>query len=309
MPELTIQPFSEEHLESAAGLLEQRHARHLEAEPLLRKEVDFTAEIEGLLAREGASGAVAIREGRPVGYLLAAPRDEDVWGPNMWVEGAGHAVEEPEDLRDLYGAVAGGWFDRGRTRHYALVPASDPELVDAWFRLGFGAQHAQGIQEVPPHTEVKTPPGVEIRPPRAAEIEELIALDLALPEHQAKAPVFSTRPPPTRKESRKEWVETLGSDEEHVLIGYLDGRPVACWSYVPLERSTEHKGLTQAPNAGFLGFASTLPDARGSGIGVALTQAGFAWAAEHGYSAMVTDWRETNLLASRFWPRRGFRRT
>src|SRR3954468_6244605 len=101
MPELTIQPFSEEHLESAAGLLEQRHARHLEAEPLLRKEVDFTAEIEGLLAREGASGAVAIREGRPVGYLLAAPRDEDVWGPNMWVEGAGHAVEEPEDLRDL----------------------------------------------------------------------------------------------------------------------------------------------------------------------------------------------------------------
>jgi len=24
---------------------------------------------------------------------------------------------------------------------------------------------------------------------------------------------------------------------------------------------------------------------------------------------MVTDWRETNLLASRFWPRRGFRKT
>jgi hypothetical protein len=24
---------------------------------------------------------------------------------------------------------------------------------------------------------------------------------------------------------------------------------------------------------------------------------------------MVTDWRETNLLASRFWPKRGFRRT
>ena len=61
--------------------------------------------------------------------------------------------------------------------------------------------------------------------------------------------------------------------------------------------------------AAFLGFASTLPEARGSGIGVALTDAGFAWAAEQGYEVMVTDWRVTNLLSSRFWPRRGFRET
>lgn len=309
MPELEIQPFSEERLEAAAGLLEQRHARHVEAEPLLAKEIDFTAEIEALLAREGASGVVAVREGRPVGYLIGVRRDDDVWGPNIWVEAAGHAVEEPEDLRDLYAAVAGEWVDQGRTGHYALLPADDAGLVDAWFRLGFGAQHAHGIQEVPPHTDVRMPTGVEIRRPSEDEVEDLIALDLALPEHQAKAPVFSRRHVPSRAESRKEWLETLAGNEEHVLIGYLDGRPVACWAYVPLERSGEHKGLTQAPNAAFLGFASTLPEARGSGIGVALTDAGFAWAAEHGYSVMVTDWRETNLLASRFWPRRGFRRT
>ena len=309
MPELEVQPFSREHLEAAAGLLEQRHARHVVAEPLLAKEVDFRAEVEALLVREGASGVVAIRGGRPVGYLIGARRGGDLWGPNIWVQAAGHAVEEPEDVRDLYAAVAGDWVDEGRTGHYALVPAHDAKLVDAWFRLGFGGQHAHGIQEVPPHTDVRIPPGVEIRPPSADEVEELIALDLALPEHQARAPVFSMRSPPSRDESRKEWLETLADDEEHVLIGYLDGRPVACWSYVALERSGEHTGLARAHNAAFLGFASTLPEARGSGIGVALTDAGFAWAAEHGYSVMVTDWRETNLLASRFWPRRGFRRT
>jgi GNAT superfamily N-acetyltransferase len=54
-------------------------------------------------------------------------------------------------------------------------------------------------------------------------------------------------------------------------------------------------------------FAVTLPESRGTGLGVALTDAGFAWAAAEGYQAMVTDWRVTNLLASRFWPRRGFR--
>ena len=33
----------------------------------------------------------------------------------------------------------------------------------------------------------------------------------------------------------------------------------------------------------------------------------FAWARERGHETMVVDWRVTNLLASRFWPRRGFR--
>ena len=306
---LEIQPFADEHLDAAAGLLAERHRAHRAVEPLLPGVVDFRAEVEALLAREGTSGAVALRAGRVVGYLLGARRDDEVWGPNTWIEASGHAVTEAEDVRDLYAAVAGDWVDQGRTSHYALVPAGDEALVDAWFRVGFGGQHAHGIQEVPPRTEVTVPKGFEIRGPSADEVEELIDVDLALPEHQARAPVFSTRPLPTREDSRKEWLETLAGDEEHILVGYLDGRPVACWAFVPLERSGEHTGVTRAENAAFLGFASTLPEARGSGIGVALTDAGFAWAAEQGYAVMVTDWRETNLLASRFWPRRGFRRT
>ena len=40
-----------------------------------------------------------------------------------------------------------------------------------------------------------------------------------------------------------------------------------------------------------------------------MTEASLAWAAQAGYMSMGTDWRVTNLLASRFWPRRGFRTT
>jgi ribosomal protein S18 acetylase RimI-like enzyme len=306
---LEIQPFIDDHLDAAEALLAERHRAHRAGEPLLPEAVDFRAEVEGLLAREGASGAVALREGAAVGYLLGVRRDDEIWGPNIWVEASGHAVEEAEVVRDLYAAIAGDWVEQGRTRHYALVPAADGTVVDAWFRVGFGGQHAHGIQKVPPQTEVAVPEGFEIREPSADEVEDLIDVDLALPEHQARAPVFSTRPLPTREDSRKEWLETFAGDEEHILVGYLDGRPVACWAFVPLERSGEHTGLTRAENAAFLGFASTLPEARGSGIGVALTHAGFAWAAQQGYEVMVTDWRETNLLASRFWPARGFRRT
>jgi ribosomal protein S18 acetylase RimI-like enzyme len=306
MTAVEIQAFSDQHLGDAGRLLEERHARHRAAEPLLRDKVDFRAEVETLWARDESSGAVALRDGRLVGYLLGAPRD-DSWGPNIWVEAAGHAVKEIEDARDLYAAAAGPWVEQGRTRHYALVPA-DEALVDAWFRVGFGGQHAHGIQEVPAHTELVIPDGFEIRHPRETEIDSLIDVGLALARHQKKAPVFSERPVPTEEEERQEWVNTFADDEEEMLIGYLDDRPVACWSVTSIERSEALTGLARPERAAFLGFAVTLPESRGSGIGVALTDACFAWAAEHDYPTMVTDWRETNLLASRFWPKRGFRR-
>jgi ribosomal protein S18 acetylase RimI-like enzyme len=302
-----IQPFSDEHVDAAAELLAARHARHRAAEPLLREQVDFRAELDKLLAREGASGAVAVRAGRVVGYVLGTRRDDSVWGANTWVEAAGHAVEEAEDARDLYAAAAERWVEEGRTRHYVLVPADDT-LVDAWFRVGFGGQHAHGIREVPEETEVAVPDGFEIRHPRESEIDALIEVGLALPRHQERAPVFSQRPVPSQEEERQEWLDTFAADEEEVLIGYLHDKPVACWSVTSIERSGEHNGLARPERAAFLGFAATLPESRGSGIGVALTDACFAWAADHDYPTMVTDWRETNLLASRFWPRRGFRR-
>ena len=305
MPAVEIQPFSDQHLGDAATLLEERHSRHRAVEPLLGKEIDFRAELEILWAREGSSGAVALRTGRVVGYLLGAPRD-DSWGANIWVEAAGHAVEETEDTRDLYAAAAEHWVEQGRTRHYVLVPA-DETLVDAWFRVGFGGQHAHGIREVSTHNEVAVPNGFDIRHPVASEIESLIEVGLALPRHQRKAPVFSELPVPSEEEERQEWLDTLAGDEE-VLIGYLNDKPVACWSVTSIERSGAHTGVARPERAAFIGFAATLPESRGSGIGVALTDACFAWAAEHDYPTMVTDWRETNLLASRFWPRRGFRR-
>jgi ribosomal protein S18 acetylase RimI-like enzyme len=307
---LDVVPFSEEHLDDAARLLAARQARHREAEPALPERYEDPAaareEIEQLRQMEGASGTVALREGRVVGYLIGTSRETEMWGENVWVELAGHAVEGPEDVRDLYGEAAARWVDEGRTRHYAFVPAADSGLLDAWFRLGFGHQHAHALQEVTPR-QVALPPGIEIRDPREGEIEELIEVDLALPEHQSRSPVFSTIGRPPREELRKEWVSTLAGDEEHVIVAYQDGKPVAVWSVLAVEGSSQHRGLGRPERAAFLGFASTLPEARSSGLGLALTDASFNWAAENGYEVMVTDWRVTNLLSSRFWPKRGFR--
>jgi ribosomal protein S18 acetylase RimI-like enzyme len=307
---LDVVPFTTEHIGAAGHLLAARHAHDRLAEPLLSPRFEAPAmarvEIERAWSDAGASGAAALRDGRLVGYLVGAPRDSAVWGENVWVDAAGQAVEDPETVRDLYAAAAAGWFEQGRNRHYVLVPASDP-LVDAWFQLGFGQQQAHGAREVSVLPDVALPEGVEIREPRAGDIEELLEVDLVLPRHNRSSPVFSARPLPTAEALWTEWQSTLDGDVETVLIGCVAGRPVACWSFCDVDRSCHHQGLTRPDRACYLSFAATLPEARGLGVGTALTEAAVSAAAEQGYATMVTDWRVTNLLASRFWPRRGFR--
>jgi ribosomal protein S18 acetylase RimI-like enzyme len=310
MGRLATRPFSDEFLGAAGELLAARHRAQRSAEPLLPDEYEdpaaTTAEVETLAGAEGASGAVALREGRVVGYLLGAPRTDEVWGPNVWVELAGHAVEEAEDVRDLYAVAGARWIEEERPRHYAVVPESDYALVEAWFRLSFGQQHAFGIREVP---EVVTWPD-QVRRAEPRDVDALVTLTPLLADHQARAPVFSRgHPPAAPDELRAEILADLGKEEIAELVAERGSEIVGAMETVPVELSSTHTGLARPPGAVLLGWAATLPGVRGSGAGRALTDATFAWARERGHEIIVTDWRVTNLLASRFWPSRGFRPT
>jgi len=310
MARLEIRPFSDEFLAPAGALLAARHRAHRAVEPLLPAAYEdpaaAQAEVEALHALDGASGAAALRDGRVVGYLLGTRKSDETWGPNVWVELAGHAVEEPEDLRDLYAAAAQRWVDDDeRARHYALVPATDPTLLEAWSRVGFGQQHAAGIQAVP---EGRWAEGVRLA--TAADVDGLLDLDPVLADHQEGSPVFARGlARQEREELRAELLEDFANEEIGDLVVERDGRIVGAFQLVPVERSSVHSGLARPPGAALLGWAATFPDVRGSGAGLALTEAGFAWARERGHETMVADWRVTNLLASRFWPARGFRPT
>jgi hypothetical protein len=178
-----IVPFGEEHLDGSAELLAVRHQRHRKAEPLLSERYDDPAAcrelVESAYGAEHASGSAAVDGSRVVGYLLGAPKGDHVWGPNVWVESAGHAVEEPEMARALYAAAAARWVEEGRVAHYALLPSHDTELVHTWFRLAFGWQHTHAIREPAEAGPVRE--GLVVREPTRDEIPELARLDMVLP--------------------------------------------------------------------------------------------------------------------------------
>lgn len=295
MPELEVVPFADEHLEAAAGLLAARHTRHREAEPLLPADVDFRAEVEREWRQEGASGVFAGNA-----YVIAAPQTFPTmsW---MRVGVAGQAIEgDRERMRDLYAAASQRWVEDGHTKHAVFVPAYDADLVDAWFRLSFGASAALALRET--GSEESFDGGVEIRRGTKDDIGEMARLDVEMSAAMQPAPSFSEMPLQPVEEVEAEWRDDPDQDAFEMFVAEREGRIVG---HIVLYRRPPD--LRVAPNGIDLAAASTEPQARGTGVGRALTAHVLRWAREHGYPVMTTDWRMTNLWASRFWPKRGFR--
>jgi GNAT superfamily N-acetyltransferase len=193
----------------------------------------------------------------------------------------------------------------GATAHYAVLPAYDSALFDAWSRLAFGQQHKHAIRAARPPSRPMDDDHV-IRPARRSDVPQLAALDLVLPQHQGDSPVFSAGEVPSLEEARAEWEADFDDPAYATFVAEVDGDVVGSSVGTTIEKSSAHSGLARPDNAGFLGFAALVPSARGRGLGRRLGEAVIAWAAEQGHASVVTDWRVTNLLSSRTWPKLGF---
>jgi predicted N-acetyltransferase YhbS len=294
-----IRRFTDGDVDTAAELLAERHARHRQVEPVLPSEVDFRGQIESEWGVDGASGVIS-RDG----YLLARPFAYAGGGLTWMVAGiGGHAVAgDPERARDLYAAAAAQWVEAGHVRHAVFVPAHDRALVEAWFRLSFGASAALATRET--SSEPPADPRFEIRPGSGDDLELAARLDREMRDSMVPAPSFSTLDSWTHEQYVDDWRGTWEEDQYVHFVAEQDDRVIG---HILLYKRPHD--LRVPVDSIDLANASTFPAERGSGAGRALTEHVLHWAHEHGYPSMTTDWRMTNLLASRFWPRRGFRET
>jgi GNAT superfamily N-acetyltransferase len=285
VPSLEIHPLSDLR-DEAAALLADRFRRQREAEPLLPDVEEFEPHVP-------ADGHVATRNGTAVAYLAGAV-DGDI---ARWLF-AGHAAREPEALRDLFAMQAA---ELGTTRFMLTVPATAPELVDVWFRLAFGCQAVWAVREVAPEPPVDF--GGTIRPATAEDTEAIIDFDEILYAHQERTPSFSELKAPSREQIGAEVAEIWDDD---TYLPFVAERNGSLAGIIGLYRRPA--GELRVPEGNIdLAFAVTRDEARGSGVGLALTAYAMTWAHEHGFRSMTVDWRSVNLLSSRFWPRRGFR--
>lgn len=242
-----------------------------------------------------------------MGFLVGVPADPAVWGPSMWVPAAGAAAPDVETVRDLYAVAAQPWVDAGLVAHYALVPASDPALIDGLFRLCFGLQHVHAARV--PAPAPPPPDGVTVRRAVRADVPVLAQLERVLPQHQGRSPVFASGHVPTEEEALREWEDDVDDERFATFVAEIDGAVVGSAVGCALEVSSTHTGPALLDHAGFLGFAAVVPEGRGHGAGRALGEAVIGWSHERGFRSVATDWRAANLLSSRTWPRLGFEPT
>jgi len=210
-----------------------------------------------------------------------------IWGQCVFLEATGTA----EAIRGEYARRADEW----PPLHFAIVQPPTDEALDPWYRLGFAQMHAYGMRES--GGKRVEAPGVTIRRGGLDDLELAMRIDRLIHEAQAESPSFSAVPlePDTH---RQDWVETLEDDAVWYFVAERDGEAVG------------HLTLYADPHdeeALHLASTAVCPEARGGGIGVALTTHALAFAREHGHPRVWTNWRVTNLGASRFWPARGFR--
>ena len=245
---------------------------------------------------EGKTGAEALRGSERVGRLIAVLKEDEVRRRHAWSALGDHwlASAEPRALyRELYGVAARDWVERGYLDHYVVVP-TERDVLDAWYSLSFAQQQVHGSQVLEP-LDMPEPEGFTIRIGGPEDIDLAMSLAFVIFDHQASGPTWAGAPAPTEEDARGSYAEYLGEDGVAYFVAERGKEPLG---HLILERVDD----TETE----LTIAATVPEARGLGVGGALTKHALGWAWEQGYRACITDWRSANLLASRFWPSMGF---
>ena len=306
-------PITTDMIPQAGDLLEKRHQRDRARLPILPErfeQADVAAKaVEVLLEKKTANGYAAMRNGNMVAYLIGDHTVEP-WGRCGWVRLPGSALAERESvetLQNLYVLLGDEWVKRGVFIHHIYLSAADDDVVEAWFNLDFGKERIDALLdldqvEIP---DIRIPGGIQIRRAGPGDNQHLAGLSHVIFRELERAPYWHPTPPEVWDELREGWGE-LADDktvdiwlamDEHDVVGMI-----GFWT--PEITDVE---MLAGPKMSYMSVAATREEARGRGIGTALTWTGLSHCKQSGDAYCITNWISPNLAASRFWPRFGFK--
>jgi GNAT superfamily N-acetyltransferase len=316
---LVVVPFTEHHLDTAAGLLAARHRRdrrRLPALPVRFEAIaDARAEVETILAREGVVGVFATNNGRPAGFLLGEPLAIDPKHPfTVFVRPrsgaiplAGHAVMPGlarEAYRALYAAVAAQWIAKGLDVHHVWLPATDRAAMAAWCALGFGQENTTALRPTTP-TPKSASMAVSVRRATTADGATLTAQGAAILRDLSRPPTSLPLLSSHAEAGLSQMIDELLADPAvPQWLAMRDGAVIGMQLFAGV---SDHVAALCAPlQAIYLLGAYTGPSARGQGVGQAMLHRSLAWARDAGYAWCVLDYMPANPAGSHFWEGAGF---
>jgi GNAT superfamily N-acetyltransferase len=244
-----------------------------------------------------------------VAYLIGKTTT-DPWGRAGYVYLPGYAMAEGESSRviqDLYAKLGDDWVKRGCFDHYLYLSAADADVIAALFDLGFGKERVDALMDfrsliIP---EVEEPAGITIRKAGAGDNAHLGSLSNVIFRALAKAPYWHPTVPEDWDELHEGWSELADDKEWTVWLALENEEALGTVGFRPEQE--EDTQMLASLRTVYLSVAATKPEARGRGISTVLTWNGLEQARKEGFEICYTNWISPNFLASRFWPRFGFR--
>lgn len=304
----TITSFNADHIEDSASLLVERHNTTCLAHPFLSRltSEDAKLAIQTLWDTPHTTGVVAIQNKVVVAYLMGTEKISAIRGRTVWIPQQGYALgagQSTELYREMYAVLARIWVSHGFFDQYVMALAHDRELVDTWFSLGFAQQQRHGVLSLADYTLTQSiPENIAIRQIQPGDETILMELSSTIAGYQTQSPVFAPTPPEYLLDLQEGYAELIEDDECTMWLAERDGEVLGYQAYFTVE--TDPRVLINPKNCVELSVAGTKTEARGTGIGLALTQYGLKYMQQQGYAYCITDWRITNLLSSRFWESR-----
>ena len=308
-----IKSFTEEMIPEAGNLLAQRHKRNRAKLPLLPVRFEETQvavkAVQALWQKKFTNGYAAFRDGKMTAYLLGDFTVQS-WGRCGYVYLPGYAIAEGESIsviQDLYALLGEDWVKKGIFSHGLYISAADAHVIDALFAIGFGKERVDALLDLRTTAipKVEKPSGMTIRRAGKGDNDHLGDLSDIIFRSLANAPYWHPTIPDEWEELREGWAELADEKEWTVWMALDNSEALGTVGFHPEEESDT--GMLVSPHTASLSVAATKPKARGRGISTALTWHGLEQARKDGFEICYTDWISPNLLASRFWPRFGFK--
>jgi GNAT superfamily N-acetyltransferase len=306
-------PFNDQMIAEAGRLLAARHKRNRAVLPLLParfEDADVAAKaVETLWKKKFKNGYAAFRDGKMKAYLLGEFVNQS-WGRDGYVYLPGYALDEGESaatLQDLYALLGEDWVQKGIFGHGLYISAADADVIEALFGIGFGKERVDALLDLSnarlPSVEI--PAGIEIRRTGAGDNAHLGGLSDVIFRALANTPNWHPTIPEDWEELKESWSELADEKEWTVWLALEHGSALGTVGFRPEEEADT--SMLVSPKTSYLSVAATKPQARGRGLSTALTLHGLKQSQEEGFQICYTNWISPNLLASRFWPRFGFK--
>lgn len=300
---IRVEPFTEDYIEEATLLFASAYRRLRLSIPEMPLCHEDPATIMPLLSDLAAhnSGAVAVSDGKMVGYLFGIhiPEFKSPYPGAYCPEWAHAVVSGMEDIvyTALFKYMAPYWVNSGARSFAVTVLAHNQPAIDAWYWNGFGLAV---IDAICPPNPIDANASIDLLIRRTTS-DDLMAVTNLLADHN----LYMMAPPVSlvvnNDISAASILSRIKRPDHVIWIAEVQGEAVGIFEAADSVSGASH--IVSGGRGIAIKCTHVLPEWRGKGIASAMLNTTFSWASALGIELCSVDFEAFNPTARRFWLR------